>query len=335
MKFKLSVLVASAIAMAVMATIPAAAQQTSGSAAPLKGSSANSMRISPVRTDIALDPGSSKTIEVFAQNLTPTTVQVRAALSDFQASNDESGTPLVILDDEYAKSHSLRRLANIAPATLTLSPNQRASVKVTITAPKSAMAGGYYGAVRFLPADSADSEGSGVAVATNIGSLVLLKINGETKQDLKLESFDIRQKDKAGSFFKTPDDLKVVVRFNNKGNIQEQPFGKVQIKDRSGKIVEEHEINNTSPRGNVLPDSIRRFEVDLKKIGKFGKYTVEGNFGYGAGETITTKATFWVVPTTYIIGGIVGLLLLAGVIFLIVKVIVLSRGGRRPGPRRY
>ena len=333
MKVKIAAVVASVAALLVVPSLAVNAQQTSGGAKSETGV-ANSVQVSPVRTDMDLDPGASKTIEVSARNLTPRTVQMRATLNDFEASRDETGEPLVILDDKYAKAHSLKRLATISPQIITLGPNEKASVKVTITAPKSAMAGGYYGVARFLPADQVGGEDSGVALSATVGSLVLLKVNGEMEQKVTLESMGVSQKGKTGTFFKTPDNLKVIVRFNNQGNVQEQPFGKVKL-TKGDKTLQDVEINNTDPRGNVLPDSIRRFEVDLNKVGKFGKYTVEGNFGYGTGELISSKTTFWVVPTTYIIGGIVGLLLLIGVIFLIVKVIVLSRGGRRPGPRRY
>lgn len=318
-----------------VAIIPASAQQTSGVSQAVS-SAANSLRIAPVRTELALDPGASKEITVYGQNLTPNPVQMKVAISDFEASKDESGKPLVILDDAYAKSHSLKRLASVEPSAVTLPPNERVGVKVTITVPKSARAGGYYGAVRFLPADEVELDSNGVAVSTNVGSLVILKVNGDLKEKLTLESLDVRQENKPGTFFKTSEGLKAVVRFNNLGNIQEQPFGKVQVLDRGGKVIEEHEINNTDPRGNVLPESIRRFEVDLKKVNSFGKYTLQGNFGYGTnGELLTSKMSFWVVPTSYLIVGGVAIVAIILLAIFIPRVIgnynrrIIRRAGRR------
>jgi hypothetical protein len=335
MKSKLFVLTAAIIAVLASAiAVPVSAQRSSGSTT--QNSSANSLRVAPVRTDIALDPGASKEITVYAQNLAPTPVQVKAVVSDFEASRDESGQPMVILDDKYAESHSLKRLAKVEPELVTLAPNVRTPVKLKITIPSSARAGGYYGVVRFLPANAIEQDDSGVAISANLGSLVILKVNGDVEEKMTLASMDVRQNDKAGGFFKSNKDIKTVIRFNNEGNIQLQPFGKVQLKDRSGKIIEEHEVNNTDPRGNVLPESIRRFEVDLKKVGSFGKYTVEGNFGYGTkGELLTSSASFWVVPTTYIIGGVIGLIFLGGIGFLIFKVVSLSRRSRGGHARRY
>ena len=67
-------------------------------------------------------------------------------------------------------------------------------------------------------------------------------------------------------------------------------------------MLQTTEINNTEVKGNVLPDSVRRFSVKLNKVGSWGKYTVEGNFGYGStGQLISGKTSFFVFPLALII----------------------------------
>jgi hypothetical protein len=102
----------------------------------------------------------------------------------------------------------------------------------------------------------------------------------------------------------------LVARFQNVGDIQEQPFGKVSLR-QGNKEIASYELNDKTPRGNVLPDSIRRFTVNLDKVGWFGKYTVYGNFGYGAnGQLVSGQTTFYVIPWP----AILGVLLVIGVI---------------------
>lgn len=336
MKLKLTVLLASAIVL-VLPTAISSAQSTSGSASSSGSINSNSLRISPVRSDVSADPGTVKEVKVELQNMSAEAIQARAIVSDFAASTDETGKPSVILEeDRYAPSHSLKRLSTVSPNVVTVAPSATTEVTLRITIPANAKAGGYYGAVRFVPANTVSTgEDSGVAISTNVASLVLLKVNGDLVEKMELASMDVRQNDKPGTFFKSNKDIKVRVRLKNTGNVQVQPFGKVQLIDRKGAIVEEHEINNTDARGNVLPDTIRRFEVDLKKVSKFGKYTVQGTFSFTNGNIVTSKQTIWVVPTAYIIGAVVGLLVLGGIGFLVYKVVSLSRGGRRGGPRRY
>jgi hypothetical protein len=338
MKLRLTAIVASiAVLLLPLFTVTTGAQSASSQTTTVESNS-NSLRVAPVRTDLEMDPGTTKELTVYLQNLSPQTVQARAIISDFVASTDETGKPNVILEeDRYAPSHSLKRLAITEPNLLSLGPNTRAPVKVRITVPKNAKAGGYYGAVRYIPAaDLSTGDSTGVAISTNLGSLILLKVTGDLEEKLTLATFDVRQKGKPGTFFQTPDDLKVRLRVKNEGNVQVQPFGKIRVLDRNNKAIEEYEVNNVDPRGNVLPDTIRRFEQDLKKVGSFGKYTVEATVGYGSGgELITTKLSFWVVPMSVIIGGISALIILILLIIFIPKMIraynrkIVSRAGRR------
>src|SRR3981081_4566847 len=80
--------------------------------------------------------------------------------------------------------------------------------------------------------------------------------------------------------------------------------------EQNGKQIAAYELNNTSPRGNVLPGSIRKFTVSLDKVGSFGKYTVVGNFGYSqSGQLLSATTTFYVVPLNAILIAVGGLLL--------------------------
>lgn len=293
----------------------------------------NALKVSPVRMDVKMDPGTKQTVSLFIQNISNTPANLRAAINDFVAAGDESGKPNIILNEnEYAPSHSLKRL--VSPISdFTVGAGENKEIKVTITVPKNAAGGGYYGAVRFQPAGKNTKET--LSLSASVGSLVLLKVNGDVKEDMTVESLDIRQKDKPGSFFTSSKALTAVVRFKNQGNVHVEPFGKLAI-TRFGKTVGSYEINNTNPRGNVLPDSIRRFDTSLKNLGAFGKYTVKGNFGYGsAGQLLTAETTFYVIPTTLLLAGVGILLILLFLIFVLPRMIraynrrVIKRASRR------
>jgi hypothetical protein len=294
----------------------------------------NALKVSPVRLDVKMDPGTTQTISVFIQNLTNAQALLHPVINDFVASSDETGRPNVILnEDEYAPSHSLKRL--ITPLKdLTVAPGETREVKVTITAKKDTAGGGYFGAVRFAPAN-AEGDRS-VNLAASVGTLVLLRVNGDIKEDLTVESFDARKGDGGASiFFMNGQDLKGVVRFKNSGNIHLEPFGTVRLK-RFGKVLGSYEINNGELRGNVLPDSIRRFDVALDKVGSWGKYTLEGNFGYGStGQLLTATYTFYVVPVALIAIGVGLLLVLLFLIFVLPRMMraynrrVIRRANRR------
>ncbi len=269
--------------------------------------STNGLRVSPVRSDLTINPGETGKVTIFVQNVTSSPATLRAIVNDFIANTNETGQPDLILDEnQYAESHSIKRFIVPIP-NVTLQPNEQKQVVVSINVPKNASAGGYYGAVRFAPASAAGT--SNVTLSASVGSLILVRVPGDIKEQLSVASFDVRQDNSTRLFFTDPKKLVAVARFQNQGNVQVEPFGKITLKDRSGKILNTTEINNVLPRGSVLPDSIRRFDVPLDKVGKFGKYKLEASFGYGTtGQLITASTSFYVIPLPLLI--IVGSLLL-------------------------
>lgn len=277
-------------------------------------SSGNGYRVSPVRTPdgLQIPPGGTKTIRVYITNLSGHPEDLKVLINDFR-SDSEEGAPALYLTGASAPRHSLKQYATPLQKTMTLQPNEQKPVDVKISIPATATPGGYFGAVRFAPANTSGKDT--VNLAASVASLVLVTVPGNYKEQVSIASFGAVQDGQRHSFFTSPKKLQAVVRFQNSGDVQEQPFGKILLR-KGSTVLGSYEINNTSPRGNVLPDSIRRFSVDLSKIGSFGKYTLEGNFGYGnKGQLLSSKANFYVVPLALIIAVIVGIIVLLFLIF--------------------
>jgi hypothetical protein len=295
----------------------------------------NGIRVSPVRTDVTMNPGESRTIMLTIQNITGAAGEFQAVVNDF-IPKGEAGQPALILDaDKFAPSHSLKRYIAKIP-NVSVGRGEYKEVKVTINVPKDAAGGGYYGAVRFVTAN--DSVNKNVTLSASVASIILVRVNGDIVENVTLESLDVRKSVKSesgSSFFVSNKNLYAVARFKNSGNSHEQPFGKIVLK-KGNKVLQTTEINDTVPKGNVLPDSIRRFDVKLDKVGAWGKYTVEGNFGYGTtGQLVSGKTSFYVFPLALIILGVLLLGAIAFAIFGLPKAIkrynasVVRRANRR------
>lgn len=289
---------------------------------------ANTLKVSPVRTDVEIPAGETKSVEVIVTNLTSQPITVRPIENDFVA-GDERGTPSLILDEnQYAPTHSLKRF--MTPLTnVTIPANEAKIVNVVITVPEDAQAGGYFGALRFAPVDP--DGGGQVNLSASVASLILMTVPGPAVETLELTDFKILQDDKSGSFFLTPDGITTTVRFQNKGNIQLGPFGKITV-TQGDKVVYDVDFNDNNPREVVLPDSARRWDIPLDKIGTFGYYTVTGVFTYGStNQTFEVKQSFWVIPLWMIITAIaVVVVLIALAIFLF----VFLRSNKRRRARR-
>jgi hypothetical protein len=271
---------------------------------------ANSLKLSPLRSDISLDPGASGVVKVYVTNITSSPIVLKAIENDFVA-GDEKGTPSLILDqNSYAPSHSLKRFLTPIP-NVTINAGATQQVDVHVNVPKTAQAGGYYGALRFAPAGNTDQA---LALSSGIASIILLRVSGPVVERLALTNFDIQQDGGTATNFRTPDNMSLLVRFKNQGNLHEAPFGQINVQ-KGKKVVYSYNFNLEDPKQEILPDSARRWNVPLKNLGKFGKYTVSGTFGYGSkGETVNIQKTVWIVPSAVIIAITIGVLIIAGIV---------------------
>jgi len=296
----------------------------------------NGLKVSPVRSELTVNPGQTVTLDVYVQNVTSQAATFQALINDFVASGDESGSPALILNsNKSAPSHGLKQF--IQPVSnFSLKPGQQKDVKVVISIPKNAAGGGYFGAVRFAPASTAALSTSGASLSASVASLILVRVPGNIVDQMSIASFDARSGNNAHGIFTSNKNISAVVRFQNEGNVQEQPFGTIVVKDMHGHKIASYAVNNVKPAGNVLPNSIRKFSVPLDKISSFGRYTLEGNFGYtSTGKLLTATATFYVIPIPLIVAAIILVVIILVAIFEIPRLIrrynkrILRRAGRR------
>lgn len=298
----------------------------------------NTLKISPVRTDLEIKPGETKTVEMTVTNLTARPITVKPVQNDFVA-GDERGTPALILDaTKFAPTHSLKRFMQPL-GDVTVPANQARQVKLSIAVPANAQAGGYFGAIRFAP--TSPESGGQVNLSASAASLILMTVPGDAVEALELTNFDIQQNGRTGSNFRTPENLQASVRFKNNGNLQLGPIGKVSV-TKGDDVVYEADFNNKDPRDMVLPDSARRWDIPLSNIGSFGQYKVSATFTYGKkNQTIEVTKSFWVVPTALIIAAIISLIVLIGLIVGVwlflrsYKRRILRNSSRGGGYRRY
>lgn len=311
-----------AVAVGFAVTVAAFFITTPTSAAQSK--SANTLKVSPVRSDIEVPAGTRKVVQATVTNLADTPVRVTPVANDFIA-GDERGTPALMLEEgQYAPTHSLKRfMSPLAPVTIP--PKGSKTINVVVTVPVNAQAGGYFGAVRFMPTDP--DEGGQVNLSPSVASLILLKVPGAIVEDLKVTTFAVQKGDAPSIYFQNPQDLQLALRFENKGNIQTAPLGKIQVR-QGDEVIYEADFNTQNPHDMILPDSARRWEVPIKDVGSFGRYTATATFTYGEkNQTVEMTQVFWVAPlwVLFAIGGAV--LLLLGLAILI-TILLIRRSGK-------
>lgn len=280
------------------------------------------LSLSPTRTELRIEPGKTDKVEVSVRNVTRGAIVAKPFISDFE-SDDATGEPKLYANTEKRNSASIASFVS-GLQDISLAPGESKNLTYTVTIPGNAAPGGYYGAVtyRAVPANQAGPESGEVALTANVASLVLIEVPGDITEQIQVTTVKAGKyidgsKTNFGSFFTTkPDRSSIVVK--NNGNSFSKPFGTVSLTNMSGNQIYSYELNNATPRGNILPKSSRTFSDEIKNISKPGRYTITANISHGTGgEVITKKVSFWYVPVWLLVAVAVLLTgIIAGVYFL-------------------
>lgn len=256
------------------------------------------LEIGPPVITLAANPGETIATQINIRNISNGKLLVTGVVNDFEAAG-ENGTPKIITDENNESIYSIKKWINsIAP--LTLKSKELKTLPVEINIPANASPGGYYGIIRFS-SKAPELEDTGVALSASIGSMVMIRVKGDAKEQMSVEDFYVSNGEnspKANIFESTP--IFFTQRLKNTGNIYEQPTGQATITDMFGKKIAA--ININLELTNVLPGSTRKYTESLDKsvIGDkklFGKYTADLKITYGTNKTVINKTiTFWVIP---------------------------------------
>lgn len=213
------------------------------------------LTISPPLKEFVADPGTEFSDIIKLINDEGTEKTFFATVEGFRA-RGEKGEPEFF---QTADETQLASWIKLDQDTVTLKPREKKEIKYTVRVPEKASAGGQYAAV-FWSSQIPEATGiTGVGVVTKIGSLLLVRVSGEIKEEMKLIDFSTPQK----FYNRLP--VEFLIAFENTGNVHLKPSGEIKIEPKVLGIGK-GEVTVNEAGGNVLPKSIRRFESTWIKI---------------------------------------------------------------------
>ena len=283
---------------------------------------AGGLSISPTRFEYVIERGADELATIQLKNVSPRDIIAKAILNDFEP-DGETGIPKLIVDAEPGESAS--SLINfITPIEdIRIAAGQTEVVKIPIIIPENAAPGAYYGAIRFqvAPADVGNEDNSTqLSLNASVASIVLIEVPGNITEKIEVETVSAYLANKKGSLFtKKPDQIGVVI--NNLGNGFAKPFGTVTVQGPWGRgEVQNYELNDSSPRGNILPNSKRLFSEALTGVSMPGRYTIQANVSHGSGgDVLTATTSFWYIPTWLVVVVILLVLFTAALIYYLYR----------------
>ena len=298
------------------------------------GFSAQALTISPPIKEFTADPGISFGDVIKLINDSDVEKTFFGNIEAFTARGEKGEPEFFTTTDET----QLATWMTLEQTVVTLKPREKKEIKYTISVPGKASAGGQY-AVIFWSSQSPEATGEvTIGVVGKIGSLVLVTVSGEIKEEVKLIDFSTDSK----FYNRLP--VGFSLSFENTGNVHIKPRGEIEIKPAILGIGE-GKVTVNEGGGNVLPKSIRSFESiwikntvpqsTAKNIfsGFFEELQNEWNnfalgrfsanlfllFGQAQPQTMEKNLNFWVIPWRVIICFLIVLAVMISTLIKLIK----------------
>lgn len=265
------------------------------------------LTITPVRLEIVGDPGKTVTQEMTLFNERDVTETFYVSYSNFEAQGETGDPSFVTASDDLGTWIE-------APESISVAPKEFKTVPIKINIPRDATPGGHFAAIFWGTVPPSASTNS-VVIGAKTGLLILLRVNGDVNENAGLIEFSTKNNQK----FFTSLPVTFYYRFQNKGADRIKPIGDIKMKDIFG--ITEKKISGNPVDGNILPNSIRKFEstwegkdghspLSVKDKGgffdnvryewrnfAFGHYNAKISLSYGTKDEIAMNHfSFWVIP---------------------------------------
>lgn len=276
----------------------------------------NDFVLEPGKAEVFVNPGETVTRYISVTSRIAEESNFQIVIEDFKGSDDPNA-PVVLLGNERGP-YSLKDFLNPEIDAFSLKLGEKITIPVELSIPADTPPGGYYGAVivsntnrDLTEGQSADAQGQ-TQVISRVGVLFLVRVNGEVTEAGSLEDFKLLGPE---SSFRQSPPTGFEVLFRNSGNVHLVPHGKITVTNLIGTIVDSLPVDAYF----ALPDALRYREVpwDSPRF-MLGRYVAELEFYKGYGDDIESRTiSFWVLPLRIVIPVLIGIFLLALLIYYV------------------
>ncbi len=202
---------------------------------------------------------------------------------------DDSGLPIFSEETEITP-YELSSWIQLPDSQIVLGPGQSRSVPFSIRVPENASPGGHFGGV-FLDVRPPKQRTTGAAVGMKVGTIINLRIAGETEESAQLQEFSTSKIIYGAAL------VDFNARVANLGNVLIRPYGLIEVTDMRGSKVAVVTVNETNAA--VFPKADKALTTRWEYDGvAFGRYNAVVSLAYGEDgrKTISAATSFWVLP---------------------------------------
>lgn len=277
------------------------------SAKPIYAQTGLSIGASPTSKVLELDAGEVYSDEIVFWNLSEGTNTYVVYIKGFRQIENQPGTAIILTDEEDEVAiYSASKWVKVDRKEVELEPNKNVKVKYTISVPKNATDGEYNVEIFLISKNNIDANGTVAYTSLASGMPILIKVGDEFVENAELLRFatDKKTYEKPNVNFET--------KIKNLGDTHITPTGEIVIQNIFRQEVARISFN--ANRQSLLRDNIGNYQdnwsipgyltADKKiAIGPMKANLLVTYRSYQPGfATLSSKATFWIIPWKWIIG---------------------------------
>lgn len=250
-----------------------------------------SVSVLPPSFELYANPGDSVSEKIRVRNESAVDSTYQIVVEDFKAVGEEGGVDLI--DNQSNTTYSLAKWVFPEPKNFSIAAGKEKEIPYTINVPKNAEPGGHYGSILITMGNGSPvAGGSGAAVVSRVGSLILLRVSGNVKEEANLLTF----KSDKSYYEKGP--VSLTLRVKDIGNNHIRPKGTIVVTNLFGQKVAEIDLNGL----NVLPGAIRKMDTVWKPKGFLAsRYTATLVSTYGTNSKSLSSSTSFIIFPKFMI----------------------------------
>lgn len=276
------------------------------------------LSVTPPLFQLSVLPGDVWQSSIKVVNGNPYPLTVYPELVNFSATGEAGQGKFLSIEESGGNNSTLAEWISIPSGPYIIPSEQTKDISFFVEAPKDASPGGHYAAILISTEPPNDDSGFSVKTSQAVTALLFMRVEGDVNEEGSIREFRA-----IDSFLDTPE-ATFSLRFENKGNVHLQPRGNVVITNMWGTERGVIPINYQTHFGNVLPQSIRDFNLTWKSdfsITDIGRYKAIVTLGYGENGIKSASAItyFWVIPVKWTLITIAILATFIALIVIMVK----------------
>lgn len=275
--------------------------------------------IKPATLEVSLTPGESKQYTVSVSNISGADQLYYLYKRDIVGVK-AGGVPVFADKNQEKTDFELSQWITLETETLDIPKGEERPLSFIVKVPENAAPCDHFGGI-FVSAEPPSMRESGAAVGYEVGNIISVRVAGECTIEGSIRQFS------TDNYIYGKAEVNFSAKIQNEGNTLIRPTGPLEINNMFGKQVAKLMFNEE--QAGVYPGATREYTLSWSGDGPgFGRYEAILSPVYGEDgikKTMSSTATFWVLPMSIILPALGVLAALLLVTYISVRLYVRSK----------